>query len=125
MATRAGCLEWFTILPIANGVEESLRRSEEFTRRILESNKDCIKVLDLEGRLLYMNDSGQALMEIEDFSSLVCTDWIDLWRGEESTLAKNALEVALGGGVGKFDGYCVPLKVRRNIGKSSSRHLRC
>lgn len=31
--------------------EEALRASEEFTRRVLQSSADCIKVIDLDGRL--------------------------------------------------------------------------
>jgi len=31
---------------------ESLRNSEEFSSRLIAGSRDCIKVLDLEGRLL-------------------------------------------------------------------------
>jgi PAS domain S-box-containing protein len=48
--------------------EESLRQSEEFKNRMLDSSPDCIKVLDLDGRLTYMNAGGMCLMEIDDFA---------------------------------------------------------
>src|SRR5882724_12223062 len=35
--------------------EEALLKSEEFKRRLIDCSKDCIKVLDVEGRLLAMN----------------------------------------------------------------------
>jgi PAS domain S-box-containing protein len=90
--------------------EEALYRSEEFTRRILASSNDCIKVLDLDGRLLYMNDGGQALMEIDDFSTVAQNQWVELWQGGETALASSALAAAKAGGVGKFEGYCATAK---------------
>ncbi len=90
--------------------EEALRRSEEFTRRVLESNHDCIKVVDLEGHLLYMNESGQALMEIDDFSAYTRAHWLDFWQGDDAAAAQDALVTATAGGVGRFDGYCATVK---------------
>jgi PAS domain S-box-containing protein len=90
--------------------EEALYLSEEFTRRILASSKDCIKVLDLDGRLLYMNDGGQALMEIDDFSTVAHNPWLEFWQGSETTAASSALATAKAGGVGKFEGYGVTAK---------------
>jgi PAS domain S-box-containing protein len=90
--------------------EEALRRSEEFTRRILESNQDCIKVLDLEGRLLYMNDGGQALMEIDDFATIANTQWLALWQGGEAESALAAFTAAKAHEVGKFEGFCPTAK---------------
>jgi len=52
-------------------LEEALRRSEEFTARLIESSHDCIKVLDLNGHLLAMNAHGMAALEICDFGPLV------------------------------------------------------
>ena len=42
--------------------ELALHDSEEFKNQILRSSADCIKVLDLEGRLQYMNDAGQTIV---------------------------------------------------------------
>ncbi len=90
--------------------EEALRRSEEFTRRVLASNKDCIKVLDLEGRLLYMNDNGQLLMEIDDFAAIAHTKWVELWQGAEAEYFVTAFNTAKSGGIGKFEGHCNTVK---------------
>jgi PAS domain S-box-containing protein len=90
--------------------EELLRQSEEFKRRILESNRDCIKVLDSAGRLIYMNDYGQSLMEIDDFSTVANSQWLELWQGSERELALTAFNTALAGGVNRFDGYCATTK---------------
>ena len=90
--------------------EELLRQSEESNRRILESSRDCIKAVDLAGRLIYMNDPGQSLMEIDDFSTVANSQWLEFWQGSERELAQTAFNTALAGGVSQFDGYCPTLK---------------
>ncbi|MBC7516010.1 MAG: PAS domain-containing protein [Alkalinema sp. FL-bin-369] len=90
--------------------EERLRQSEEFNRRILESNRDCIKVMDLDGRLTYMNDYGQSLLEVDDFSTVAESQWLELWKGSDRELAQTAFSTALAGGVSQFDGSCVTNK---------------
>ena len=89
----------------------SLRRNIEFVQRVLEHNQDCIKVLDLEGRLLYMNSGGQRLMEIDDFDSgPKHAIWVDFWQGEAHDAAKAAFKAALDGETGRFDGICATAK---------------
>jgi PAS domain S-box-containing protein len=90
--------------------EERLRQSEEFNRRILESNRDCIKVIDLDGRLTYMNDYGQSLMEVDDFSTVAESQWLEFWQSSDRELAQTAFSTALAGGVSQFDGSCVTNK---------------
>ena len=41
--------------------EEALRQAEEINRRIAEHTGDCVKILDLEGRVVYMNREGLRL----------------------------------------------------------------
>jgi PAS domain S-box-containing protein len=86
--------------------EEALRRSEEFNRRILDSSKDCIKVLDLEGRLLYINEGGQKLLEIEDLTTCLNQDWICFWQDADRESLHRAIATAKSGGIGTFEGYC-------------------
>lgn len=93
--------------------EEALRHSEEFTHRVLESNQDCIKVMDLAGQILYMNDGGQALMEIDDFATIANTQWLTFWQGSELKAAESAFTTAAAGGIGRFEGYCPTAKGTR------------
>lgn len=90
--------------------EAALRRSEEFNRRILENNKDCIKVLDLEGRLLYINDGGKRLLEIENFSEYAGSLWLNFWSQSAWESARAALEIAKTGEIAKFEGQCPTVK---------------
>jgi two-component system, chemotaxis family, CheB/CheR fusion protein len=70
---------------------------EAFSRTILENNPDCVKLLDSEGRLGYMNKNGQCLMEIDDFSKFKNKYWWDLWEDENKQQIKNAVESAKSG----------------------------
>ncbi len=84
---------------------EALRTSDDFKSRIIEGSRDCIKILDLEGRLLYVNAGGMAALEICDLEPVLNTSWIDFWRGEDREQARRAIEEASRGRLGRFIGY--------------------
>lgn len=86
--------------------EIALHDSEEFKNQILRSSADCIKVLDLQGRLQYMNDAGQTLLEIKDLNAYTNKPWSEFWNGEDRDAALAALEAAKAGDIGKFVGFC-------------------
>ncbi|MBW4625577.1 MAG: PAS domain-containing protein [Brasilonema octagenarum HA4186-MV1] len=86
--------------------QASLRESEELNHQILESSYDCIKVLDLDGKILYINSGGQRLLNICDMGCYLNSDWIQFWQGEDRQAAQAAIRAALSGGVGRFQGYC-------------------
>lgn len=56
---------------------ESLRRSEAFGARLLETSRDCGKVLNLDARLQYMNEGGMAVLEICDLGPMIGSSWIE------------------------------------------------
>jgi len=85
--------------------EEALSESEEFNRRIVESSSDCIKILDLEGRLLYISPRGQKLLGIEDPGPYINGSWVELWPGEGRQSARAAIERAKADGVGAFQAF--------------------
>jgi PAS domain S-box-containing protein len=85
--------------------EETMRESEAFKNQILESSPDCIKVLDLEGRLLFMSKGGMARLEISDSAPLLNCQWIEFWKDEDRQNAHAAIETARAGGVGRFQGF--------------------
>ncbi|MCP6762321.1 MAG: GAF domain-containing protein [Fischerella sp. CENA71] len=87
-----------------------LRESEELKQRILESSNDCIKVLTLDGRLLFMNTGGNYLFEVDDPTSLLNAEWLSFWVGKDQENAKAAINAAKVGDVGRFQGYCPTAK---------------
>jgi len=108
--TVNAALEMKGLIEDRKKAEEALRKSEEFNRRIIESSNDCINILDLEGRLLFMNDGGQELLEIEDINSVLNKSWLEYWEGAEKQLAADALYNALKSNIGTFQGYGPTMK---------------
>ena len=84
---------------------EALRESEEFKTRLIEGSRDCLKVLDLDGRLLSVNAGGIAALEICDLGPVIGSSWIDFWEGADRDAARRAVETARTGGLGRFVGY--------------------
>lgn len=86
--------------------EQALRESNEFLRSVIESSRDCIKVLDLDGRLQWISAGGQRLMEIDDAKPLLQKSYLDFWSGADHEAASNAVAAARAGGTSRFEGYC-------------------
>lgn len=73
-------------------------------RSILAASGDCIKILDLKGRLQFMSEGGKKVMEVADFAKLKGCPWPDFWEGAGNQEAKQALATAIGGGIARFTG---------------------
>lgn len=89
---------------------KELKMSEEFNRNIVESSADCIKVLDLQGRLLSFNGPGCKALEIDDVTEYIGKEWFSFWEGEYNAEAKRAFENAKNGEAGRFQGFCPTTK---------------
>ena len=87
-------------------IENALSRSEEFNRSIIESSSDCIKVLDIEGRLQFMSRGGQELLKIKDIKQYLNISYENFWKGSDYQAARKAIAEAQQGRVGRFSGYC-------------------
>jgi len=78
---------------------------QDFALQILESSPDCVKIIDLEARLIYMSSCGQRLLGIKKIDKVLNQCWFDFWPDFESGLAREAFARAKAGGVGEFEGY--------------------
>lgn len=89
---------------------QKIEKSEAFNRTILESSPDCLKVLDIKGRIQYMNFNGLCQMEIDDFSTIKGCNWCTLWGSENDSLVKGAIDKALTGETVQFTAFCETAK---------------
>lgn len=78
-------------------VEAALRESEEFSRSILESGIVATEVLDLDGRLIFMNGPGMRMMEVDDFATVRDQPFESVWPATVAPLVRGAVEAALAG----------------------------
>lgn len=90
--------------------ELQLQNAERFSRTVLESSPDCVKVLDGNSCLKSMNVAGMCQMEIDDFEPLKGQPWWSLWPEESQHLVKDAVEQAEEAGEGRFQAFCPTAK---------------
>ncbi len=90
--------------------EELLRASEEFNRSLMDGSADCVKVLDMDGRLQHINAPGLCLMEIDDFGPLCGQAWSALWPVEVHEEVSRAVATACGGTNYSFQAFCPTAK---------------
>lgn len=91
-------------------LEAAVQAQEYLINALYENSPDCIKTLDLDGRLLYMSSNGQNALDISNIEPYLKGDWLSFWRGEDHTAALAAFAEAKAGGVGHFQGYFATLK---------------
>lgn len=78
--------------------------NDELLAAILKTSGDCIKILDLDGRLQFMSDGGKAVMEVDDFGALKGCPWPDFWTGVGNDAARHAIAEARAGRSARFTG---------------------
>lgn len=89
-----------------------LRETRELNTRVLAASNDCIKVLDLDGRLAFMSEGGLRVMEVSDFNALRGCPWPDFWQGQGHQDARDAIVAARQGQSTRFQGAADTLEGR-------------
>lgn len=86
--------------------DAALRDSEALNRSIVEASTDVVKLLDLDGRLIFMNNGGSSALGIEDATLFYGKDWAALWPQPARKAARAATATAREGGIGRFSKAC-------------------
>lgn len=94
---------------------DGLAGNDEVLQGVLAGCGDCIKILDLDGRLQFMSEGGKRVMEVENFTTLKGCPWPDFWAGSGNADAVAAVETAKAGGTARFKGAA-------NTAKGTPRH---
>ena len=84
---------------------KKIEESEAFNRTVLESSPDCVKIVNEEGRLLFMNTNGLCNMEIDDFTPYKNKQWWELWPAESQQIVKDAVIKAIKGEKAHFQAF--------------------
>ena len=82
---------------------EAIARSH-FAERLLDASDDCVKVLDLDARLVSISENGRRKLKIADFELVRGARWLDFWQGVDRIAAEAAVASARAGGRGRFTG---------------------
>lgn len=71
--------------------------SEYFVISMINASPDCISIVELDGSLSFMNENGQKLLEIDDFSLIAGAFWIEMWPDSYTAEMEEAVELAKDG----------------------------
>ncbi|VXC71316.1 Diguanylate cyclase [Burkholderia sp. 8Y] len=77
------------------------------TKALLDANRECLKLLDSDGRLLRISEYGAELMRATGPEQLAGADWLGFWSGGEALAARKAFDGALQGSRTSFTGTCL------------------
>lgn len=83
-----------------------LTKNEKVLDRLLESSRDCVQLLSLEGEFLYINAACRQVLKVDRLEGLPHSNWLDCWHGEGREAAQAALSAARAGQNGRFLGFC-------------------
>ena len=86
------------------GQETSILRS------VLDASPDCIKIVELDGTLSFMNANGICAMEIDRFDLVRGAEWAALWPEENQDQVLAAVRAARRGETSSFEAYCPTAK---------------
>jgi PAS domain S-box-containing protein len=81
-----------------------LQHADDINRRIVDSCVDCLKILNLDGQIDYVNSAGVQHMELKGAIEMLGRPWLDFWEPEYRESARAALESARSGSRGAFQG---------------------
>ncbi|MGH7520298.1 MAG: PAS domain-containing protein [Gemmatimonadales bacterium] len=97
----------------ARRAEDALRDSETHLRTIIESEPECVKLLDEQGRLLDMNPAGLAMIQAESIDQVRGAEITQLIAPEHRAPFNDLQRRVFAGGSGTLEFEIVGLKGRR------------
>ncbi|MEZ5843849.1 MAG: PAS domain S-box protein [Hyphomicrobiaceae bacterium] len=81
----------------------ALRDAERFNQRVLAASRDWISVIDLSGRVMFLNPVGQLLLGAKPDDGLEKIVWADAWPEADRNLIAAHVQVAIGGEPSRFE----------------------
>jgi diguanylate cyclase (GGDEF)-like protein len=91
---------------VAHQMQQAKRQifiAQQFAKGLLSIAEDCLKLLDLDGRVVCISEVGTRLIEANSADEMVGVDWLGLWDGPD---ARNAFARAIAGDSTSFSGAC-------------------
>ena len=80
----------------------ALRTSEAFLRSVIDSSPDCVKVLDLDGRITFISRNGLRMTPATMRDGIIGSDFLAMWPQPARWEATGALAAAASGARARF-----------------------
>lgn len=74
----------------------------DIARHYMFSSPDCVKVLDLDGRLAFINPCGREILEIDPEMDVTGSLWTDFWPAHLAATVEQSVSAARGGHSTRF-----------------------
>lgn len=80
--------------------------SAEALAAIFEQSVDCVKLVDVDGNVIWMNENGLCLMDVSDFALINGQKWSSFWPDNASDMVASGFEQAMSGKAARFQAAC-------------------
>jgi PAS domain S-box-containing protein len=97
-----GAVNTLVDLTKVRSTQHALEAAQLFSQQILSNSPDCIKVLDLDGKLRSINQCGCISLEVDDPEEACGLSYFEFWEGSDQNVARAAAEKARKEGAGQF-----------------------
>jgi len=84
--------------------------SRDLMAGMLDQSEDCVKILDTDGRIDFINSNGRCIMEIDDCAAVAGQTWDSVWPDEISGQIRDAIAGAQWGSATRFEAFCPTAK---------------
>ena len=99
--------------PAAEAAYEAFEHASQWRMLALalaKASRDCVKLIDLDGRVVGMNSAALRLLQIDDPAELVGRPWEASWGEPERALVRDSVERGKAGLPSSFAGFCPTAK---------------
>lgn len=94
-----------TVIDITRENRLALRTSQAFINSMLVSANDCVKILDLDGIITFVNHGAIRVLNLCAASEMIGIYWPDVWQERGRALALDAIKSAGTGKASHFQEY--------------------
>jgi len=84
--------------------------SREMLAAVFDQSADCVKILDRDGRIEFINRNGVCNLEIDDFATIVGRPWTALWPADAQDDVTASIAAAQAGRPSRFEAFCPTAK---------------
>lgn len=80
--------------------------SSRYSESVLNASPDCVKVLSVDGKVEFFNETGLCQMRIDHLDHVVGQRWTELWPSESRGVVQDAVDRANCGESVRFESFC-------------------
>lgn len=105
-----------TECPVTRSALDELKGLERACLETLfRTTQACVKLIDPDGTLTFVNEPGLRIMEIPDVDEVLGQSWIEFWPESGREMVDEAVENAREGTLTRFQAICPTMAGRKRL----------